>query len=55
MTDTNEHSTGDETELDRVEEGEDKREKAQLDESLEEEGLLPAPDATPSEGPAPAA
>ncbi len=53
MTDT--HSTDDETELDRIEEDEDKREEAQFNASIEEAGLLPAPDATPTDGPAPAA
>jgi hypothetical protein len=53
MTDS--RNTNDETDLDRIEEDEDKREEAQIDKSLEADGLLPAPEAIPTDGPAPAA
>ncbi|GGF25012.1 hypothetical protein [Subtercola lobariae] len=48
-------SDANETETDRIEEAEDKREEAQFDKSVEEDGLLPAPEATPTDGPAPGA
>lgn len=44
-----------EAELDKVEHEEDEREEAQFDSSLKKEGLLPAPEATPTDGPAPGA
>ena len=40
---------------DAIEHDEDKRERTQLDKSAEDAGLLPAPAAMPTEGPAPAA
>ncbi|MEF2975843.1 hypothetical protein [Subtercola sp. YIM 133946] len=50
------HTPGsDDSHLDEIERDEDKREEAQVDESLEKDGLLPVPEATPTEGPAPAA
>lgn len=59
MSDTNNtqptsgETTGDD--LDTIEEQEDRRETAQVDESLEDEGLLPVPEATPADGQAPGA
>ncbi|WP_172582150.1 hypothetical protein [Subtercola boreus] len=43
------------TETDRIETAEDILEEEILNTSLAEQGLLPVPDATPSDGPAPAA
>jgi hypothetical protein len=40
---------------DAIEEKEDRREQAQVDDSLEEAGLLPVPEATPADGQAPGA
>lgn len=53
MSDTNTSASGDD--LDKIEEAEDKREEAQFDKEVESDGLLPAPDATPTDGPAPGA
>ena len=44
-----------ESHLDRLEEREDRREEAQTDESLGEEGLLPVPKGMPADGQAPGA
>lgn len=59
MTDTNStQPTSGETageNLDEIEEQEDQREEAQVDESLEESGLLPVPEPTPTDGQAPGA
>ncbi|MDF2442682.1 MAG: hypothetical protein JWR01_885 [Subtercola sp.] len=56
MSDTNSTSSNNGNEnLDDIEEKEDEREEAQLDDSLDEEGLLPVPKATPADGEAPAA
>ncbi|UFS60113.1 hypothetical protein [Subtercola endophyticus] len=45
----------DDSDLDKIEEDEDKREEAQFNKSIEADGLLPVPDAAPTDGPAPAA
>ncbi|TQL55033.1 hypothetical protein [Subtercola boreus] len=45
----------DTSETDRIETAEDILEEAILNASLAEQGLLPVPDASPSDGPAPAA
>ena len=63
MSDTNtpgntnaaDNSDLDNPDLDKIEDDEDKREQAQLDDSLEEDGLLPVPEATPTDGQAPGA
>lgn len=55
---TNPDTTGenpDADNLDEIEEQEDQRETAQVDESLEEGGLLPVPEPTPADGQAPGA
>lgn len=52
MTDKN--KSQDDDAMDRLEAKEDAREREFLNEQLKKHGLLPAPEATPSDGPAPA-
>ncbi|WP_172582666.1 hypothetical protein [Subtercola boreus] len=51
----NRSSPEDISEADRIETAEDILEEEILNTSLAEQGLLPVPDASPSDGPAPAA
>ncbi|PPF80159.1 hypothetical protein C5B96_11245 [Subtercola sp. Z020] len=59
MSDTNTDNVSENTDVpessDKIEEQEDRREQAQVDESLEDAGLLPVPEATPADGQAPGA
>ncbi|MCU1480195.1 MAG: hypothetical protein JWQ19_981 [Subtercola sp.] len=55
MSDTTTPAPDSDSDLDKIEEDEDKREEAQFNKSVEADGLLPAPDATPTDGPAPGA
>jgi hypothetical protein len=56
MSDMNTDNVPENTEnTDAIEEKEDRREQAQVDDSLEDAGLLPVPEATPADGQAPGA
>ncbi|MBM7470634.1 hypothetical protein [Subtercola frigoramans] len=48
-------SASDDRDLDAVEHEEDQRERAQFDKSAKDAGLLPAPEAVPTDSPAPGA